>query len=440
MKKTIIISLITLVLIAFSGMAMAYTPPPGVLSPDEVDFEGETVTIYGVNLEEGSWIYDTFNDILLDRVAEAEELFNVKIEAEPSISNQQISNRVLSGDSVRDIIARPHRDINYYNLVSSNMLYPVGSILPDDYFENLSNIDKQVANKLAYNDEYYTFGSKNGNVNESMFFVQYNKTLLENEDQPDPYELYLDGEWDYDAFEEIAKAVTKDTNGDGETDQWGASAISGEGIFRFLQSNGVETARVDENGEYVFDLTSKAAINALNIVEEWSNEDKILSSGSDTFEDGTIAFALMSSITWWRHAKDNMDDEYGVIPLPMGPDVDRYHYPTFNFVQAVIPANADNPEGLIAIYEFLFRKDDVSFDEHINALIDLSISSREQLDAYMTGIENWQGEGDPFQWSGLWDIVQESLSEAVAGERGAASAMEEIEPEAQAYLDDLFKQ
>ncbi|MEJ6951074.1 ABC transporter substrate-binding protein [Natronospora cellulosivora (SeqCode)] len=441
MKKLIILSLITFLLISFSGIVAAYTPPPGVLSPNEVDFGGETVMIYGANLADGSWVWDEFNDILRERAAEAEELFNVTIQTRPDVSNQLIQNRVLSGDSAYDIYVRPHRDTGYYTLVSNDMLYPVGEILPQEYYESLHNIDYQTAEKLAFNDQYYTFGSRKGNVMESMFFVQYNRTLLENENLADPYDMYLAGEWDYEAFEELAREVTRDTNGDGEIDQWAMYDITAEAIIRFLGTNGVEIARRDEDGKYVFNLTSPAAINALNTLDRWRNEEGILAtSGNPNFEQGNVAFAFFAAINGWRHAKNNLDGEFGVVPLPMGPDVDSYQYTAFNYVPVIIPANAENPEGLVALYEFLFRQDDNRFDEHLDALIDLSVTHRDQLDVYLEGINNWRGEGDAFQYSGLWGLLLDSLNEVVAGERGAVSAMREIEPEAQAWLDDLFHQ
>lgn len=61
-------------------------------------------------------------------------------------------------------------------------------------------------------------------------------------------------------------------------------------------------------------------------------------------------------------------------------------------------------------------------------------------EVYMAGIESWAGEGDAFQNSGFWDVLSGPLGEVVRGEKGAAVAIDEIAPEAQAFLDDLFGQ
>lgn len=46
MKRNVsLIMLIAVMLLAAAVSASAYTPRPGVLSPDEVDFGGKTVTI-----------------------------------------------------------------------------------------------------------------------------------------------------------------------------------------------------------------------------------------------------------------------------------------------------------------------------------------------------------------------------------------------------------
>jgi ABC-type glycerol-3-phosphate transport system substrate-binding protein len=49
----------------------------------------------------------------------------------------------------------------------------------------------------------------------------YNKALLKKENIVDPAELVKKNEWTWDKFLEMCKKLTKDTNGDGKTDQWG---------------------------------------------------------------------------------------------------------------------------------------------------------------------------------------------------------------------------
>ena len=59
----------------------------------------------------------------------------------------------------------------------------------------------------------------------------------------------------------------------------------------------------------------------------------------------------------------------------------------------------------------------------------------------MAAVEQFEGEGDQFENTALWnDIVVPALESVLNGEKTAAAAMAEIQPRAQAFLNDLFGQ
>jgi ABC-type glycerol-3-phosphate transport system substrate-binding protein len=430
-----VIALVCLLVTVLSlSQASDYTPPPGVPGPGSVDFGGQIVTfIGGIGTDREAW-----SDFWKERIEEAERLFNCKIQGIGSPNPDFIMSRILAGDSTLDVIRMNHRGIGYFKLVSQNMLFPVGDILRSDYYESLSNVDRNVCEKLKFKGKYYSFGTVMGPANSSMFFTAYNKDLLEREGQPDPYELWKNDEWTWEAFERIAKAVTKDTDGDGQIDQWGMTEIAyGAGYYRFLPSDGLEIARIDENGKYVFNYDSPQAIAALNTLVKWRNEDKIMVRDVK-FETGSVAFYSYTHLGGCRFAKGKF--EWGLVPLPKGPDADRYYFPAFDFNSTFLPANVQNPLGLIALNEFLFRPDDPGFEEQLDWLIDLAVDREEQWEVFLYGAEHWQGEGDPFDGTELWKILTDPTGDIMYGRKGAAAAMDEIRPEAQAFLDDLFGQ
>ena len=138
------------------------------------------------------------------------------------ITDAELLARILAGDSTADIIyGQQHRLIGYFKLVSEGMLYPVGDFLPDEYYESLGRADRAVHNRLAYQGKRYGFGTYHGDINHSMTIWAYNKSMLKREGQPDPWDLWLNGEWTYEAFEKIAVAVTRDTDGGDAIEQWG---------------------------------------------------------------------------------------------------------------------------------------------------------------------------------------------------------------------------
>lgn len=426
MKKNLrLIALVVVLAAAVLGScasASDYTPLPGILGPEDVDFGGRTVTIVRGSLPDE------------DRIAEAEALFNVKIDRFNYDGNIDLYiSRIMAGDSTLDIIRMPHRQ-GYFKLVSSGYLMPVGELLPPEHYEALSVTDRYTIDKLKYNGEYYGFGTHHGLHNGSMMLMAYNKTILEQYNQPDPYELWQAGEWTLDAFEQIAAAVTRDTDGDGVIDQFGFTDVgNATAFYRIAPANGVELVRVEDDGRYVFDYDSEAALEMLNRVNKWRNE---LQFTGGNFDQGTAAFTT-THLAGIRHAKAAGLD-YGLVSYPRGPHADRYYYPVFEFWMMMLPVNAEMPEELMALGCFLYREED-TYDD-LDFRINEYMTTREHADLYIAAIESWRGEGDMFQNTDLWSIATPGVSDVINGVKGAAAAMDETRPQAQGHLDDLFGQ
>ena len=430
-RSLVLLSLVVCLALAVSGMVSAYTPRPGVLSPDEVDFGGKTV-----NILVGDLHYVVFNGglPLQERIAEAEELFNVKIQTGNTGGAEAMIARILAGDSTYDIFRFEHRG-GYFPLVTQGMLLPVSTILPDEYFESLPRADRYTIEKLRYQGELYGFGVTYDTFNGSMMITMYNRDLFIEAGLEEPYDLWKEGRWTYDEMERLGIALTQDTDGDGVIDQWGIGDLGNPAaVYRFLPSNGAEVAK-QKDGKWVYSLNDADAIHVLNTVNRWRNELQIMGSGD--FLQGKVAIAPHTHIAGARHAI-NAGMNIGYVPQPRGPHVETNRQPTFDFAANFLPVNAAEPEKLIALADFLFREGDGG--EYLDFYINSYMRSREHMEAYMACADNWQGEGDIFQWSGLWDITDEQVSLVINNEKGAAQATDEVEQQAQAFLDELFGQ
>ena len=431
-SKLVISVVMLMVLLTSVGFASDYQPRPGVLSPEEVDFGGETVTILVQDLK---WVVHNGGNPTDERIEEAQELFNVNIELGEMGSVESMMGRIMAGDSTYDVIRINHRS-GYFPLVSGGMLYPVSQILPDEYFEALPTPDQYSIKKLAFKGDLYGFGVTYGLFNGSMMITMYNKDLIEEAGLEDPYDLWLEGRWDYDAMEKIGLALTQDTDGDGELDQWGLNSITSSfALYRFMPSNGAEIAKQDENGKWVYTLNQKEAIEAINTVYRWNNELKIMGSGD--FNLGQVAINPHTHLAGARHAVA-AGVNVGFVPQPKGPHVEENQWPTFDFSANFLPVNVAYPEGMIALVDFLFREEDG--EEYLDFYINSYMTSRDHLDVYMAGAESWRGEGDVFQNSGLWDVTNDAITAVMNGEKSAAAATDEVAQQAQAFLDDLFEQ
>lgn len=76
----------------------------------------------------------------------------------------------------------------------------------------------------------------------SVFAYAYNKELFDEADleYPDPDKPYT-----YDEFVEVCQKLTKDTDGDGEIDQWGMGAANAFMLYQYIWSNGASFASDD---------------------------------------------------------------------------------------------------------------------------------------------------------------------------------------------------
>lgn len=430
-KSKLSLSLVVIAcVLLLSSLVSAYSPRPGVLSPEQVDFGGKTVTIL---IRDLAWVAHNGGQPLPERVEEAERLFNVKIQTMDPGSVESIMSRIMANDSTYDIIRMNHRS-GYWALVTSGMLLPMDEYLPAEYFESLPIPDRYSIEKLRYQGNLYGFGVLYGLFNGSMMITMYNKDLIAQANLEDPYELWLQDKWTYETLEEYGIALTTDTDGDGEIDQWGIGIIDHSSAFyRFMPSNGAELAKKDENGRWVYTGNSPELIEAINTVARWRNELQIMGSGD--FLTGKVAIVPHTHLAGARHAI-NAGLNIGFVPQAKGPHVDSHQWPTFDFSFNMLPVNAEYPEGLIALVDFLFREEDGQ--DYLDFYINSYMQTRDHMDVYLTGVEEWRGEGDPFQSTELWDINHDAVMAVLRGEKGAAVAFDEIAQQSQTFLDDLF--
>ncbi len=426
MKKVLSVVLVcVLLLVSGTVLASDYQPRPGVLSPEEVDFGGKTVTIL---VRDVDWVIYNGGKPNAERVAEAEQLFNVKIQTESFSAYDALVARIMAGDAGYDIFRFNHRS-GYFPMVSSGMLYPMSDILPPEYFEALPRADQIAIETLSYQGKYYAFGVMHGIFNATMNVMYYDYEPIRVAGLEDPYELWKQGAWDYQTLEEYLVLLTQDTDGDGVVDQYGLyDPANSTGAIRFLAGfNKVAFAEKDESGKWVYALNREALINGLNLLHRWRNELKVM---------GSPSVFNTSHLAGLRNRIARGETDYGLVPYPIGPDGDGHSFWTFDYSSNYLPVNSAYPEGLVALADFLFRESDS--EEYLDFYINNYMVTREHMDVYLAGIDAWAGEGDAFQNSGFWDVFSGALNEVVRGEKGAAVAIDETAPQAQAFLNDLF--
>ncbi|HHY09486.1 MAG TPA: extracellular solute-binding protein, partial [Firmicutes bacterium] len=244
----------------------------------------------------------------------------------------------------------------------------------------------------------------------------------------DPYELYLAGEWDWDAFTEAAKVLTADTTGDGNIDRWAIDMIMEEDLV--IANDGRYAREID--GRAVFTGDEPAVIEALVQNDEWINAGYYRGWGPEAFADGEIG---MMFLEMWRlrdHVNPNtgeweIDFELGIVPYPKGPSAARNVYPTETILYYSLPSNSGDPEAMVALLDALYPSDAI-FDEAEEAFMEWA-PSREAFGVLMESVVEWDG------WI---DIYQPMMAPWTPEGQTWSAYMAAVKQAKQAILDDLF--
>lgn len=158
------------------------------------------------------------------------------------------------------------------------------------------------------------------------YFVTFNKDLCAAAGYDDMYKLVTEKKWNWEIYRKIALEVSEDTSGDNVYDIWGtgATAWGNEAVC-----NGVQYIN-EVDGKWQSTINNPAGIAALQFLYDMNFGDQTrldLSSGKcrEAFAQGTIAFnwSAMGHINVGQPIF-NSNHNYGIIPMPMGPDADEY--------------------------------------------------------------------------------------------------------------------
>lgn len=442
LKKGRLLILFTVVIaIAFAGMAHAddfSLTDFGLKPAEEYDFDGEEVNII-------SWRAARYEDYFKDdpavkgRIEEAEEKFNMKLNfiQERDIPSVNMT-RLMADDSKNDIWYSQSR-IGYYELVSEDAVMDMSEVLPDEYYEALSVSEREALNILEFKGTKYGIGKTHygsGMYDVGNIVMFYNNDIIEEVGAEDPYELYKEDNWTWETAEEIFAEVTRDTEGDGETDQW---ALRFFRPFSWARANGAQVTRTNEDGEVVFSFDQPEAIETLEQLQQWVDDGYVAQDAEYGFHDSWPMGEVAFYVHYVGASQDFMDmeDEFTMIPLPKGPNADRYMFPHWSPETVLIPSNAEQPEALAAVRTFLFREEDVDK----NTMLSRYTRNEESAEVFNTIQEKWQGETRYLLENFGGDVVKDYVeNDIVFGDEDPSSLMQEIKPIIQGEIDELYDQ
>ena len=364
-------------------------------------------------------------------------------------------------------------DVFYVGPAAVRSYVDNGYVLPlDDY------VDAETIGSIwGTTQEIYRYdGSKIGSgslyafpKDLSCFAFAYNQDLFDEAglEYPNPEKPYT-----YDEFKEVCKALTKDTDGDGEVDQWGVACADQWGMTPILYSNGVKflnddmtkvnvanNSQLKEALTYYTDLTKEGLTPTVE-------QDTAL-GGYQRWLDGQIAFYACG--TWDVAAfmdPNTFPYKWNLCGWPVGPSGDGKSHTWMGSVGYAVSATTEYPD-LAAQLAAKLSTDadgqravsgittgasiqlpnvvDLAYGEFKDAVNSGKVPYASNVDVifgYFDGNDNYEAalqEMDytynsewftPF-WSGVFNIKNGDIS--------VEDYLAQVEPEMQALLDEAIE-
>lgn len=298
---------------------------------ENTDFGGRTFTAMVRDEDEHYREYtadeetgDIINDSIYARTRTMEERFNIKLEAyrvAENDLNNTFSKCVKSGDHAFDIamqhmiycaaLAAGEVTVNWYNVPNINFDKPWWTSAASEL--TVDGVMYVAASDLCLN----TF--------EMTWMLIFNKQLIQDYKNIDPYQLVMAGKWTLDTFTAAVTDVSGDLNGDSvmdDRDFYGINSYGGlwlASIGNFMWASGQKISEFDKNGSPYFAMDCEKMYNitdkVYNVMCQNDNAHFDKTNGKDMiFWKGQALFA--SCMVRDIEANRDKDTEYGMVPYP----------------------------------------------------------------------------------------------------------------------------
>lgn len=231
---------------------------------------------------------------------------------------------------------------------------------PIDAYLDASVCDEASADLFLYQGDHYVFTNK---AITSPYLVMYNKTIFEEEVMETPVELYDKGEWTYDKFLDYMEYFTRDTDGDGEIDQWGLGPRFVRPNFGFA-NDGMQVYEVGD-GKLAVSIDSAECMQWYDFLNRFGTINTKCPGDSDWLE---TRLCVMYTAAGPSAQLDKTTDEFDFVPLP-----------TYDGRQATTPVwdngyalvnGAPNPEGAAVLASMICQVKLDNYETELKAKYD----------------------------------------------------------------------
>ncbi len=394
------------------------------------------------------------NDAIFNRNHKVEDTLNIQI-AEQLVGYAEVNSgmnaAIAAGDDTYSCFWNEAGFVSSFG--TSGKLLNVNEIsslnLAKPWWEGQAMSEIQVLDKL-----FYLVGDIHLMFKESFWMCGYNRTLLDQSQLENPYDLVKEGTWTIDRMKTEMETVALDLNGDGVmdgNDRFGVTCYSGCFHPFYMAADEVLITRnadgIPENvtlGDRFFAVYEKivSAMFSDDAVSRYvcmdgktQNIAQYENGWHGVFLSGHALFYLepIGSLKKLRE----MDNEFGIVPFPKYDDAQK-NYVTYIATYAAmcgIPITNSDPERTGVILENLCAE---SHGDLRQAYVDTTLNfkyirdeeSKEMLDLILS-----TGRFNLCDLLGVGAIKDALASNASAGKTEVASAIQKMEKVADKTLD-----
>lgn len=254
---------------------VAETPAPATGTP------AATGTAGGTELVLFTWTARDEEQANLDLIKQFEQAnpgITVRLQNETAGSGpaMQKLQTMLAAQQAPDVVSI--HGAFFIPLASKGALMDLGPLAAKDPAFNLADFSTPLQNLCKYEDKLYSLPRYT-----SVYCTFYNKTLFDEAKVPYPGK---GGEWNWEAYRKAAKALTRDSDGDGKVDQWGCVLdFWGARMYPWLWQNGASLMNADRS-KCVLD--SPAAIAAAQFLYDLRYKDKVAAASDNSDHNSSL--------------------------------------------------------------------------------------------------------------------------------------------------------
>ncbi len=288
------------------------------------------------------------NQVLIGEFETANPGLSVELRNEPGSQGAMAKLQTLiSGNEAPDVVSL--HGAFYIPLASKEALLDIEPFIEKSPEMSLDDFDPRLVELCRYEGKLYSLPRYT-----SVYTLFYNPDLFDNAGVPYPTDQ---DPWDWDAYLRTARKLTRDLDGDGNTDIWGCAIdFWGARIYPWLWSNGADIFSEDRTKCI---LDSPEAIEAVQFAADLLGVHKVtpetLSSEHDQalemFTQGNIGMHMTGpwDVQNLQAATDSQGLKWAVAPLPSR----KRRATMLGTENYAICSQTEHPEEAWRLFEFL---------------------------------------------------------------------------------------